>query len=440
MPNANIVFAGSGANRTVNVTPAANANGGPATITVTVNDGFNSVTETFDITVTPVNDLPTISAIADVITNEDTATGPIAFTVGDLETPLDSLTITATSNNQALVPDGNIVLGGSGANRTLNVTPAANANGGPATITLTVSDGTVSVTETFDVNVTPVNDPPTISAIADVITSEDTTTEPIAFTLSDIDTPVGSLTVTATSNNQAIVPDANITLTGSGANRALHITPAPNANGGPTTITVTVNDGTDSVTETFGVTVTPVNDLPTISAIANVITLEDTATGPIAFTVGDVETPLGSLTITATSNDQTLVPDGNIVLGGSGANRTVNVTPAANANGGPATITVTVSDGTSSVTETFDVTVTAVNDPPSISAIADQTVRSGLSTGEIPFTVADVDHAAAALTVTSVSSDTSLIPLDRIVLGGSGANRTVTITPLSGTSWVARSK
>ena len=50
MPNANIVFGGSGASRTVTVTPAANQNG-TATITVTVSDGALTASDTFLLTV-----------------------------------------------------------------------------------------------------------------------------------------------------------------------------------------------------------------------------------------------------------------------------------------------------------------------------------------------------------------------------------------------------
>jgi len=121
-------------------------------------------------------------------------------------------------------------------------------------------------------------------------------------------------------------------------------------------------------------------------------------------------------------------------LGGTGANRTVTVTPTANAFGGPVTITLTVSDGVDSVTETFNVTVDPVNDAPTIAPVADQTVRSGASTGLIPFTVADIDNDAATLSVTATSDNGSLIPVERIVVGGSGTNRTVNITPLSGTA------
>ena len=214
-------------------------------------------------------------AVADVTINEDTSTGPLAFVLSDPDTTLTSLTVTASSSNQALIPNANIVLGGSGANRTVTVTPVANANGGPATIALTVSDGESSATETFNVTVTPVNDAPTISAVADVTINEDTSTGPLAFVLSDPDTTLTSLTVTASSNNQALIPNANIVLGGSGANRTVMVTPVANANGGPATITLTVSDGVSSATETFNVTVTPVNDPPTISAVADITINEE---------------------------------------------------------------------------------------------------------------------------------------------------------------------
>ena len=87
-----------------------------------------------------------------------------------------------------------------------------------------------------------------------------------------------------------------------------------------------------------------VNDAPTITGIANQTINVGATTGPLSFTIGDVETAAGSLTVSTNSSNLTLVPLSNIVLGGSGANRTVTVSPAAGADGS-ATITVSVSDG-----------------------------------------------------------------------------------------------
>jgi hypothetical protein len=429
VPDGNITLGGSGADRTIDIMPAANQTGGPATITVTVSDGTTTTQTTFDVTIIAANDAPTITPIADQAPLEDTATGDIAFTISDAESAAGTLTVTATSSDQSLVPDGNITLAGTGANRTINVLPAANQTGGPATITVTVSDGTTTTKTSFDVTVSAVNDVPTITTIADQTPVEDTATGNIAFTISDMETAAGTLTVTATSSDQSLVPDGNITLAGTGANRTINALPATNQTGGPATITVTVSDGTTTTKTTFDVTVSAVNDVPTITAIADQTPVEDTATGNIAFTISDVEAAAGTLTVTATSSDQSLVPDGNITLGGTGANRTINVLPAANQTGGPATITVTVSDGTTTTQTTFDVTVSAVNDVPTITTIADQTPVEDTATGDIAFTISDVDAAAGTLTVTATSSDQSLVPDGNITLGGTGANRTINVLP-----------
>ncbi|MGB4848927.1 MAG: autotransporter-associated beta strand repeat-containing protein, partial [Saprospiraceae bacterium] len=65
----------------------------------------------------------------------------------------------------------------------------------------------------------------------------------IDFTISDVETAVGSLVVTASSSMTSVVPNANINLTGSGASRNVKITPAAV---GYTNITVTVSDGVNS--------------------------------------------------------------------------------------------------------------------------------------------------------------------------------------------------
>src|SRR5262249_59487021 len=83
----------------------------------------------FTVTVTSVNDLPTITAIADQVINESTATPALPFTIGDVETAAASLTLAGSSSNPTLVPNANIVFGGSGANRTVTVAPVTTLNG-----------------------------------------------------------------------------------------------------------------------------------------------------------------------------------------------------------------------------------------------------------------------------------------------------------------------
>ncbi len=127
---------------------------------------------------------------------------------------------------------------------------------------------------------------------------------------------------------------------------------------GTTTITLAVNDGTLTTTESFTLTVTPLNAPPAISDVGNRTINRNTSTGPIAFTVSDGQTAAAALTMTGSSSNPTLVPQANIVFGGTGANRTVTVTPTANQTGA-ATITLTVIDGTLTASDGFLLTVTS---------------------------------------------------------------------------------
>jgi hypothetical protein len=379
------------------------------------------------------NTQPTISDITDRSVNQGVSTGAIAFTVADAETAVANLVVTGTSSNTTLVPNANVVIGGSGANRTVTVTPAA-GQVGTATITVTVSDGSLSSSDTFVLTVTSgtVNTAPTISNIANQTVVQGTATGAIAFTVGDAQTAPANLVVTGTSSNTTLVPNANIVIGGSGANRTVTVTPAA-GQVGTATITVSVSDGTLNATDTFVLTVNaPANTAPTISNITDRSVTTGTSTGAIAFTVGDSQTAPANLVVTGTSSNTTLVPNANIVLGGSGANRTVTVTPAAG-QVGTATITVSVSDGSLTATDTFVLTVNApANTAPTISNITDRSVTVGTSTGAVAFTIGDTQTAPANLTVTGTSSNTVLVPTANIVFGGSGANRTVTVTPAAG--------
>jgi len=195
---------------------------------------------------------PTISAIPDQSIPANANTGPIPFAVGDDQTPADQLTPTGASDNQALVPEENITFDGSGGNRTLTITPAAGQQG-QANITVSVNDGNAASSTSFLIRVgAPVIDP-----IANQISPVNTVFGPFGFTVADAEEGAGALTVSAMSSNQLLVPDGNIFFGGSGATRTLTATPATGQTG-LTTITVTVDDGIQTASQSFALTVHPV--------------------------------------------------------------------------------------------------------------------------------------------------------------------------------------
>lgn len=179
----------------------------------------------------------------------------------------------------------------------------------------------------------------------------------------------------------------------------------------------------------------PENPAPTISSIPDQnFDVQSGATPVFTFTVGDAPpnaTSAFNLQVTVASSNQTLVPNANLFLGGQGANRTISIQPAAGQEG-ESTVTLTVTDQgpdpVKSASTSFKVTVVN-NSAPTMSSIANQTVERDTSTAALPFAVNDSETAAASLVVSARSDNTSLVPSSGIVFGGSGSDRTVTVTP-----------
>ncbi len=381
---------------------------------------------------------PTLDDLPNLSIDEDAPLQTVDFTgvtAGASES--QPLKVVATSSNPALIAAPSVEYASPDVSGVLRFAPSLNQFGS-AVITVTVTDAgvdgdfdtdydNVSVSKEFTVTVNSVNDVPTMTPINDVAFDEDTSSGALPFTISDVESPLQQLTVSATSDNQELVRNTDLVLSGLGAERTLKVSARPDVSG-TATITVFVRDPDGGETQQqFLVTVNPVNDLPTISSIPNVTTAEDFPTALLSFTVGDIETPPEDLQLAVTTSDPVLLPVSGVAIEGTGARRTVRVTPGANASGvGTVTLTVTDADG-ASTDESFQVTVTPINDAPDILPIANQFSDQDQVAGPIPFTVIDADDTN--LTFLATSSNQDLIRNEDIVIGGSGADRTITMTP-----------
>ncbi|ETR66542.1 MAG: hypothetical protein OMM_12662, partial [Candidatus Magnetoglobus multicellularis str. Araruama] len=173
---------------------------------------------------------------------------------------------------------------------------------------------------------------------------------------------------------------------------------------------------------TFNLTITAVNDAPSISMPMNYSTIEEDNVLQFDITLSDVEGD--SLTVTANSSNTTLVPLSNISLSGTGASRTITITPTANESGNT-TITVIAEDPQSlTAISVFNLTVTSINDSPVISAVS-----SGLASSPISFTITDID--GGSVLVSASSSDASLLTSGGIHIAGTGLN-TYSFTSVAG--------
>ena len=274
-----------------------------------------------------------------VTTVEDTA---VAITLSGSDAEAAPLTFAVVSG------PANGTLSGTPPN--LTYAPNLNFNGSDS-FTFKANDGELdSAPATVSITITPVNDAPVADNLS-VTTLEDTA---VVITLTGSDLEGSPLTFAV------LTGPTKGTLSGAAPN----LTYTPNANvNGSDSFTFKVTDGQlDSAAATVSINVMPVNDAPTISNIANRTIAKNSSTGPIAFTVGDMDNNPGGLIVSATSSNPTLVPACNIRFGGFGANRTVTLTPTRK-KVGSATITITVSDGLATASTSFTITVIHSNHP-----------------------------------------------------------------------------
>lgn len=161
---------------------------------------------------------------------------------------------------------------------TLTLVPMQGQSGS-ATITVVVQDdggirdgGEDTIVEQFLVEIVPVNDEPTLDPIGDRKVLEDGGREIVLLTGISSGAPNEEqvLRVTAVSSNPGLIPDPTVAYSSPSATASLLFEPGTNVFG-TAIITVTLQDdggtangGVDSRSRQFTVTVSPVNDAPSI--------------------------------------------------------------------------------------------------------------------------------------------------------------------------------
>ncbi|MBI5773956.1 MAG: hypothetical protein HZA89_09480, partial [Verrucomicrobia bacterium] len=433
----------------------------------TFNGGVDAFTNTFTLTVLPVNDAPTLQPIASLTIIEDNGGAPLVIPLDQIRvggSELQFITVTAASSNAGLIPNlpGNLAVSYNYPDSTgrLTIVPAANQRG-TTTITVTVADdgGTSRsadvdrISRTFTIAVVDQNDAPTMTPLPDLTILEDS--GPTNFSLLNI-TPGGgtneagqALTVTAfvsgvsvpafvtnssgVLNTNVIAPPLLAYTNSTGTNYpnagTLTITPLTNAFG-TVTITVlvkddagTLNGGVDTRTNTFRLTITNVNDAPTLNPLTNLVLaispplqlvpLSGIAAGPpneitqnFTFSRSVVAAP-SALLATAGVTNSYQYPNSTGLL---------SFRPAASLSG-TATITVTAGDfggsangGTNSISRSFTVTVRPTNSQPTFTLESNAvTIVEDAGVQVMNLTNVTAGLETQPLTMSVLSSDTNLV-------------------------------
>ncbi len=251
--------------------PTSNTN---YTVTVRISDGTTTDTDTFVVTVTPVNDAPVIDTSVSPSTG---AVEGVQYSYDVTATDVDS-TITYSLNAAALSA-GMAINSSSGL---ITWTPV---NGGPSSVavTATASDGTLSDTFSWTVTVTATNDPPTIINFNPPLTGTEDVTWSYQLEVSDIDDDAGtpgniSYTLSCPLCFGGLPSGMSVNTMGliTWRPRESQVADSGTTQFGP--IRIQVEDGNEDGStpttgnngiKTFTLTISPVNDAPVIGAISN---------------------------------------------------------------------------------------------------------------------------------------------------------------------------
>lgn len=231
----------------------------PAVGTTAVLRVSDSLNQSSDATITVADAAPVISAISDQTINED-GSATVNFTISDTDSVLSCTTsVSATTSNSAIVPVGVIVFSGTVPNCSALITPLANQNGS-VTLTFSVTDTASSAQDSFDLNITAVNDAPVLSAFSNQTVKSDGSVV-VNYTITDSDSSLNcSSSVTVTSSQVTVLPLVDIVKSGTAPNCVLTISPSLNV-AGNSTINVSATDGTLSDAKSFTASVVSVSSI-----------------------------------------------------------------------------------------------------------------------------------------------------------------------------------
>ena len=444
---------------TLSFIPVANASG-TATITVTVTDNgptgganVNSFSQAFTVTVTPVNQPPTLNQIGSPITLLENAGQAKAGTVTINSN--GSLTIPVANGGSGYTSAPTVTLTGGTFTTAASATAELGSGATAGTVVAIIVNGGTGYTAVPTVTIAP---PPQTINLSGITAGPGDTGQAMTF-------------IVATSSNPSADPEPHDRLHQPATRPARSASRRRPTTFGTATITVTVTDNGSpaaSFSRSFTVIVTQVNQPPTLDPISNVTVPQNTSSVNVAepaITLTGIGTGAGDgdqqiANVFATSSNPALVTNPSITYDfvNQPSTATLNYSVLPNVSG-TATITVTVMDnggvangGVNVFKQTFTVTVSPVNQPPTLNPITPNPLVLPVNPG--PQTVnltglGDGNGGTETIVVTASSDNTALILNPGTGAGalavtytspnpaGTLSTGTVSFTPVAGQTGIA---
>ena len=333
---------------------------GTSTVNVSVDDLGNSGSggsltdaDSFNITVSAVNDDPIITVPSPQNTNEDTNLSITTLSLADVDSGASTIEATLSVNDGILTLASTtgiaFTAGSDGASSmTIQGTLAAintaltgmvfnpnNDFNGTSTVNVSVDDlgnsgsgGSLTDADSFDITVNAVNDDPIITVPSPQNTNEDTNLSITALSLADVDSGASTIEATLSVNDGILTlatttgiaftagSDGASSMTIQGTLAAINtaltgmVFNPDNDFNGTSTVNVSVDDlgnsgsgGSLTDADSFNITVNAVNDDPIITVPSPQNTNEDTNLSITTLSLADVDSGASTIEATLSVND-----------------------------------------------------------------------------------------------------------------------------------------
>jgi len=372
------VVTGKGNNYVLTFTPSGKL--GTAKVTVDATDGTLSSSRTIDIVVQTALP-PIITGLQDMSVPQDSGLIIVNFNI-TRSTP--SVVVTATTDQPQQFTSLSVF--GTGENWSLFITPKPGAYSPPvATISVVAAETYGATTNSFTFTINRVYAPPVIAPINPQKTLVNVPAV-VPVTVTDKDTPVADLQFTGTSTNAALVSGVTFLNDGSNVVATVHVVKDAT---GVDLVTISAFDGTNTTKQSFTLSVvTPLSFGP-IQAQSTYMNIPVT----IPLDVKSGTKPLNDLTYGWSSEDTTIIS--NVTFDAKSDSVTATVTPVHNAVG-VGTVTLTVSDGVTTLRQSFNLAVSKPIAPTLQIAKVDNTVvLSFTGTPNYPYVLQASENLAA---------------------------------------------
>ena len=430
----------------VSITAISNQNGS-LYFTVIANDGMsdnNTAIENFVLTINAINDLPEFSLSKNSIIVDEDFTESLSITAIMGLIPDDETTQSITFSLSPASPEiVSITINENTGQFTMDALSDLN---GYQKFEVTANDNMISnniVTESFELTINSINDAPVFDLSKNSITVNEDFTEPVVITITQGHIPDDETTQAITySVLPAISEIVDITINENTGE--LVLTSIENKNG-TQAFTVTANDSqmqNSIASASFDLTINSVNDSPVFALSNYTITVdEDFTTSQTINVIPDYPPEDEISQAVSYSLSPSSIEIADIAI--DPVTGKINIQASDNQNGSQV-IDVIANDSQSQnniFKQRFKLIINPINDPPTISAISDQTILEDAILGPLTFIISDIE--SGLLTIEAQASNITALPAQNItfcaissqsyslnVIAFENNNLTLTIAPL----------